>query len=51
MTIPRLMDMNKYWADNPPIHVIVASRLGINKKSPVEASGLDENGNSLFDLF
>ncbi|MBU3640016.1 hypothetical protein [Polynucleobacter sp. AP-RePozz3-80-G7] len=50
MTIPRLNDMNKYWEECPPVHVMLAHRFGITKKSSSE-TGLDEHGNSLFDFF
>lgn len=30
--------MNDYWADHPPVHIMVASYLGIGKKSAVASS-------------
>ena len=46
MTIPRLLHINKYQKDNPPIHAMIAGYFGIGKKPET-----NENGESLFDLF
>lgn len=46
MTIPRLLHINKYQQDNPPIHAMIASYFGDGKKSET-----NESGESLFDLF
>lgn len=46
MTIPRLLHINKYQKDNPPIHARIAGYFGIGKKPET-----NENGESLFDLF
>jgi len=45
------MDMNRYWGEEPPTHVLLAHRFGITKQSSSGDSGLDEHGNSLFDFF
>lgn len=56
MTIPRYQDISRYQRDNPPLHMMVAAYLGAGKDSgqgstPALSSGLDEQGQSLFDLF
>lgn len=54
MTIPRLKAMNLYWADNPPVHVMVAAYFGIGTNKKTSNTGrareVDENGQSLLDL-
>ena len=60
MTLPRLNEIQKHQQDNPPMYRLldaIARYCGIEKKekSTNEAdqpcdSGLDENGNSFFDL-
>jgi hypothetical protein len=32
MTIPRLQQMNEYWRNYPPIHVMIASYFGLGEK-------------------
>jgi len=56
MTIPRLLAINKYHKRNPPIHIMVAAYLeaGTKDDAPVSlpvSSGLNDKGESLFDLF
>lgn len=46
MTIPRLLSINQYHKESPPIHTMIASYFGIGKKSET-----NENGETLFDLF
>jgi len=48
MTVPRLAALSKYWRDYPPVHIMVAAYLGIGK---TEKKEVDDDGNSLFDLF
>ena len=33
MDIPRLLAMKSYWADNPPLHLMVKAYLGIGSSS------------------
>lgn len=47
MTIPRLLHINKYQKDNPPIHAMIAGYFGIGGNK----TETNENGESLFDLF
>ncbi len=42
MTLPQLAAMNEYWADNPPVHVMVAAYLGIKKTSANQSQHLEE---------
>lgn len=49
MTIPRLVAMTSYWADFPPVHVLVAAYLGYenphknsNECEPVPSIGLSK---------
>ena len=32
MTLPRLEDLNRYWAQYPPMHRLVAAYLGFGKE-------------------
>ena len=56
MTLPRLSAINSYQKAHPPLHIMVAAYLGVNKDKASDgtaapAAGLNENGESLFDLF
>jgi hypothetical protein len=60
MTLPRLQAITKYQKQFPPVHVLVAAYMGAGRyregsgSGGIEQSknsGLDENGESLFDLF
>ena len=50
MTIPRVLEINKYQAHSPPLHLMVAVYLGYGKSSTSKPSELDENGQSLLDI-
>ncbi len=32
MTLPRLYEMNDYWAKYPPVHLMLASFFGVTKQ-------------------
>ena len=53
MTVPRYLAIQRYQKDNPPLHLMVAAYFGVGKEgeSGPTASGVDSDGNSLFDLF
>ena len=54
MTIPRLVAINKHQRQYPPLYWLVARYMGHGEKKAAETadkSGLNENGESLFDLF
>ena len=59
MTIPRLKEIFKFQKANPPQHILlnaIAKYCGILPKEDIStfngnSSELDENGNSLFDMF
>lgn len=41
--LPRLKALNLYWSDNPPLHRMVASFLGIEPaKTPQQTASLEE---------
>jgi len=44
MTIPRIKDMSAYWQDNPPLHQMVASYFGIDRKPKTEPTLADFEG-------
>lgn len=53
LDIPRLIDLNKYWAASPPVHQSVAAYMGIGDKSGAPSSQLpvaDETTDILNDL-
>ncbi len=33
LTLPRLAALNRYWADHPPVHLMIAAYLGIKPGS------------------
>jgi hypothetical protein len=43
MDIPRLLAMKEYWANNPPLHMMVKSYLGLGKKETPEEQGSIED--------
>ena len=44
LDLPRLKALNLYWADNPPLHRMVASFLGIEPtpSAPQQSASLEE---------
>lgn len=42
MDIPRLTALNEYWADNPPLHIMVKSLVGIKPKEIEDEGHLAE---------
>ena len=50
MTVPRYLAIQRYQKDTPPLHIMVAGYLGIGSGGQ-QKSEVDEDGNSLFDLF
>jgi hypothetical protein len=52
MTIPRLQALNESWAEVPPLHVMVASFLGV--QTPAKESGrltTEEEARALAEQF
>lgn len=47
MTVPRLREMNEYWKDNPPLHIMVAAYFGINS----DKKQTEDEVPSLLDMF
>lgn len=41
--LPRLQALNQYWADNPPLHKMVAAYLGIEPASKRNAAHGDDS--------
>lgn len=39
MDIPRLMELKKYWAKNPPLHMMVKGYLGLGKEEQPQEEG------------
>lgn len=56
MDIPRLIELNKYWKTNPPVHQSVAAYLGTGDKNGDRGAGspqlpaADETADILNDL-
>jgi hypothetical protein len=32
LTVPRLMALNRYWANHPPVHIMIAAYLGVKPR-------------------
>lgn len=43
MDLPRLAAMTDYWANNPPLHIMVKAYLGIGKETKEEDQGRIED--------
>lgn len=42
MDLPRLLALQAYWADHPPLHLMVKAYLGIKPKEKEEPGRLEE---------
>lgn len=40
--IPRLLALKEYWAENPPVHMMVKAYLGIGKKEEEKPGNLGD---------
>lgn len=48
--LPRLQALNRYWADNPPLHKMVAAYLGVepaSKHIPADGDEVSAYGESI----
>lgn len=45
MTIPRLLQMEEYWGNHPPVHQMLAAFFGIEKKRTVsDVAAIEDSG-------
>ena len=42
LDLPRIRHLNEYWREHPPVHILVASYMGIKQSSSVAQSEADE---------
>lgn len=40
MTLFDVEELSQYWADNPPVHILVAAYLGVKPKETASAPGI-----------
>ena len=42
LDLPRIQCLNEYWREHPPVHILVASYMGIKPSSGIVQSEADE---------
>ena len=42
LDLPRIQHLNEYWREHPPVHILVASYMGIKPSSSVVQSVADD---------
>ncbi len=50
MTLPRLIAMNSYWTEHPPLHLLVSAYFGVKSGSDNSAFCQKETNNTEHDL-
>jgi hypothetical protein len=43
VTIPRLLEMETYWSDHPPIHQMLAAFFGIKEKESSDVKAIEDS--------